>query len=338
MFQGYSTDQTLLTYNQTKLFFWDNSTSGEGLEETDTICTINIPLLVSVSISTPSYLCPILLHFSLLQTAIDQVEEFAKEHSTLGLPAKLYLEHIISVTGAKLHVCVGARDLAWNYTDKLVERLHTDMVLKLVGLAYPRCCVNLQLNASSNDSIPSVIFTGVKDINRIGQFYQWDGLRELTIWPGRTANDINGTEGLFFKPNLNEGEPLMAFVDDVIRSFDLVQTDKVKHLGLEAWRYMLNSNTFRSPLNYPPNARWGSWEYDGLMYLGVIQYPNVPVYGSKPHFMDGDPILREKVIGMHPDPALHSTQIDVEIYTGANIQFRRQLQLNVRAVKNTDFS
>lgn len=266
------------------------------------------------------------------------MEEFAEEHSILGPPAKLYLEHIISKTGAKLYVCVGARDLAWNYTDKLVEELHTNSVLKFVGLAYPRCCVNLQQNGSSNDSRPSIIYTGVKDIARIGQFHQWDGLLHLGIWPGASANDINGTEGLFFKPNINEGESLMAFVDDVVRSFDLIQTGKVEHLGLEAWRYMLDSNTFLSPHNYPPNARWGSWEYDGLIYLGVIQYPNVPVYGSKPHFMDGDPILREKVIGMHPDPALHSTLIDVEIYTGANIQFRRQLQLNAKAVKNPDFS
>ena len=183
----------------------------------------------------------------------------------------------------------------------------------------------------------SIIYTGVKDIERIGQFVQWDGLRTLGIWPGKTANDINGTEGLFFKPNINEGEPLSAFVDDVIRSFDLTQQKKVKHMGLEAWRYILDRHTFLSPLHYHPNSRWGNWDYDGLIYLGVIQWPNVPVYGSEPHFLGGDPILREKVIGMEPDPERDTTQIDVEIYTGANIQFRMLLQLNAKTVKNSDF-
>ena len=272
------------------------------------------------------------------QTAIIEVEEYAQKEPILGPFAKDLLKEIISKTDAKLHVCVSARGLAWNYTDKLVEELHTNEILKLSGLAYPRCCINLQYNASVNDSRPSIIYTGVKHIERIGQFVQWDGLPRLTIWPGDTANDINGTEGLFFKPNINKGEPLQAFVDDVVRSFDLHQEKQVKHLGLEAWRYVLDSSTFLSPLRYPPNSRWGSWDYDGLIYLGVIQYPTVPVYGSKPHFLDGDPALREKVIGMHPDRALHDTDIDVGIYTGANLQFRRQLQLNVKADRNSDFA
>jgi hypothetical protein len=266
------------------------------------------------------------------------VEEYAKKHPLVSGLAKTLLRTIISSTGAKLHVCVGAGQLAWNYTDRFVEGLHNNIILKMAGLAYPRCCVNLQQNASANDSRPSIIYTGVKDIARIGQFVQWDGLKTLGIWPGASANDINGTEGLFFGPNIYKGQPLTAFVDDIVRSIDLTQQKKVKHKGLEAWRYVITNNTFLSPLNYPPNSRWGEWEYDGLIYLGVIQYPNVPIYGSMPHFLDADPVLREKVIGMHPDPALHSTDIDVEMYTGANIQFRRQLQLNARAVQNTDFS
>lgn len=266
------------------------------------------------------------------------VEEYAKTVSKImGEFAILFLKQIIIDTGAKLHICVGAHDLAWNYTDPFVTMLNQSEVLKLSGLAYPRCCVNLQQNASVNDTRPSIIYTGVKDINRIGQFVQWDGNKRLDIWPGYTANDINGTEGLFFKPNIREGEPLIAFVDDVIRSFDLTQKKEVEHKGLGAWRYELNATTFLSPLYYPLNSRWGEWEYDGLIYLGVIQYPNVPVYGSQPHFLGGDPILREMVIGMNPDPNKHTTQIDVEQYTGANIQFRRQLQLNAQVVQNTEF-
>ena len=41
-----STDRSLLTYNQTRLFHFSQETSGEGLTETDTICTVNLPLIV----------------------------------------------------------------------------------------------------------------------------------------------------------------------------------------------------------------------------------------------------------------------------------------------------
>ena len=48
-FTGFSSDLKLLTYNQTKIFHFDNGTSGSGLNETDLICTINVPLIVSLT-------------------------------------------------------------------------------------------------------------------------------------------------------------------------------------------------------------------------------------------------------------------------------------------------
>ena len=43
---GYSND-SLLTYNQIRVFDFSGETSGEELRENDTICTINLPLVVS---------------------------------------------------------------------------------------------------------------------------------------------------------------------------------------------------------------------------------------------------------------------------------------------------
>ena len=41
-----SEDGSLLTYNQTRVFHFSPETSGEGLSEEDTICTINLPIVV----------------------------------------------------------------------------------------------------------------------------------------------------------------------------------------------------------------------------------------------------------------------------------------------------
>lgn len=45
-----SADGSLLTYNQTRIFNFSPETSGAGLRETDVICTINIPLVVSYNV------------------------------------------------------------------------------------------------------------------------------------------------------------------------------------------------------------------------------------------------------------------------------------------------
>ena len=256
----------------------------------------------------------------------------------MRIAGRLVLKYIFEKTHSDLYMCLKARDLTWNFTTDLVKELHTNIALKAFNQEYPRDWVSIQINNSINDTRPSIIHTGVGDIKNVGQYVQWDGIyRKMDIWPGDTANYINGTEGLFFRPLLKEGEPLEAFIDDAARTFPLVYTGKVTHLGLHAYRYEMPNEMFKSAFTNPENARWGSWNPDGLFYLGVTQYPIVPVFGSKPHFLDGDPILREKVKGMHPDRVLHETTVDVEPVTGANIQFRKQLQINMQVNQSSHF-
>lgn len=134
--------------------------------------------------------------------------------------AILYLGWLFGNSHAKLYVCQPASKLVWKYSDDLIHALHTALGLKLEHLNYPRDYISIQLNDSVNDTRPSAIYTGVQNISRIAQFAQWDGhgASKLGIWPGETANFVNGTEGLFFRPNLQEGTPLQSFVDDVVRS------------------------------------------------------------------------------------------------------------------------
>ena len=262
----------------------------------------------------------VILSYS-LQAAIDEAEDSFLLRSALRL--------IITATSAKLFVCQEAGALAWNYTDSLVQALH------LAG-KYPSKYVHLQINNFTNDSQPSIIHNGVQNISRNGEFVQWDGLRKLTTWPNGDetgANDIRGTEGFFFRPNLQEGDGLEVFVDDIQRSIDLVYLGNVKPLGVAGLRYGIDNDTFKSAFSEPKNARWGSWCPDGLFYLGPTQLKEIPVFGSKPHFLDGDPMLLESIIGLEPNRSEHDTVIDVEPTTGANLNFRRQLQINVQVNK-----
>ena len=244
-------------------------------------------------------------------------------------------DYIVPKSKAHLYVCQPATALAWSYSDALIRELHS------FG-KYPRTVVNIQVNNSINDSYPSIIRTGVDDVNLIGQFIQWDGLEgRLKTWRPENSpcNMLNGTEGLFFRPNLKEGDNLQAFVDDIQRSVDLVYVGKVNHLGVEAFRYELANHTFYNVSQYPDNACWGPYESgaktpQGLFYLGPTQYPEIPVYGSNPYFYGGDPSLLDCIEGLDPSNASEKVvKIDVEPITGANIQLQKSLQLNVKVTK-----
>ena len=200
---------------------------------------------------------------------------------------------------------------------------------------YPLDHVSMQNNNSVYDLNISTINTGEVDISKVGQYVQWNGLRELSIWENDTdANNIRGTEGLFFRPNLKEGANLTVFVDDIMRSLNMVYERKVKHLGLTAHRYNVDKSTYKSAFNELTNAQWFNWCPDGMFYLGSTQIRELPVYGSKPHFLDGDPLLLESVQGLQPVREKHDIVLDVEPITGANIFLRKQLQINVQVNKS----
>lgn len=317
-----SDDKTKVTYTQQRVFYFDPANSAAGLSEKDVICTINLPLI----------------------GAISQVENLLPNKTTIFKEFVIdFFQSLFSSISdyTQLCTCHFATELAWNYTDPLVQLLYSESLLKFLHKTLPHPYIQIQLNNSINDTQDSIIHTGVDGIENIGQYIQWDGLTQLAIWPQEHANDINGTEGLIFHPYVSENEVLQVFIQDVIRSFDITYVGEVQHLGLTTFRFELPNTTFESAFTRSDNAKWGSWNPDGLIYLGATQDPVVPIFGSKPHFLDGDPSLRQDIIGLDPDPALnrsqYDTQVDVEPTTGVNIQVQNILQLNIQLNRTSDF-
>ena len=197
----------------------------------------------------------------------------------------------------------------------------------------------MQVNGSVNDSQPSSIYTGVHDITKLAEYIQWDGHTQyLDTWPGGDqANAIRGTEGAFFRPNLRQGEDLEMFVGDLQRSFDLVSTGSSYHLGFRTLRYEFSPSTFKGAFSERDNSMWGSWCPDGLFYMGAIRDPTLPLYISKPHFLEGAESLLEGVDGLDPCSNRHDSHIDVEPHVGVNLDFSIKLQLNVRVNSSSDY-
>lgn len=193
--------------------------------------------------------------------------------------------------------------------------------------------------SSTSANTSSTIHTGVNDITSLAQYIQWNGQTEYlnTTWPRLEARRIRGTEGIFFRPNLKTGDELTLFIGDIQRAFDLQNTASVDHMGVEALRYRFPLKTFQGAFTEPQNAQWGSWCPDGLFYMGPIKEPELPLYGSKPHFLDGDESLINGVDGLEPSRENHDSHVDVEPNIGANVDFRIQFQLNIRVNQSADF-
>jgi len=72
--------------------------------------------------------------------------------------------------------------------------------------------------------------------------------------------------------------------------------EKVSISEIDAYRFRLLDSVFRPD----PNYLTGNDTPIGLIYIGVLQNPQAPVYASKPHFLDCDKSLLEAVKGISP--------------------------------------
>lgn len=54
-----------------------------------------------------------------------------------------------------------------------------------------------------------------------------------------------------------------------------------------------------------------------------------PAYISFPHFLHGDPKLRERIEGLEPDVNVHSTYLDIHPTLGYTMAGITRLQINV---------
>ena len=116
-----------------------------------------------------------------------------------------------------------------------------------------------------------------------------------------------------------------------------MNTGIVYHNNLKALRYQFSSDTYKGAFTVPANAMWGSWCPDGLYYIGPIKDPELPLYSSKPHFLDGDKSLLEGVEGLEPSSDKHESYIDIQPHLGVNLEFAVKIQLNVRVNISSNF-
>ena len=293
---GVSEDACHVVYTQHKVFIFDREATNQNLSEDDVIQTLNLPLAGAVHVARNS---------AFLSTALNS---------------------IILETNSSLHKSLTVRQLIWGYEDLFIKEL------KKLYLFPREQNFSVFVNDTSRDQLVSIVNSGVCESRAVGQFLQWDGERHLDIWGDRYANMVNGTEGFFFHPFLNSNDRVTFFVDDAIRSIDLVyQNSHREHGGIDTLRYGLSAEFLLNTSSYPPNARWYQSCARGLFYVGNSSImPDVPAYASKPHFLDGDPALLLNVSGLSPVRDLHDLFVDIEPTTGVTVAVHNRVQINFK--------
>ncbi|UXI14252.1 Scavenger receptor class B member 1 [Sarcoptes scabiei] len=105
-----------------------------------------------------------------------------------------------------------------------------------------------------------------------------------------------------------------------------------ENIGLGSLTNLLNismSDLYQafSTLNTPPQE-FSIGKPSGVFDLSACKQ-GAPIYISKPHFLDADPIYLKNVKGLHPIASKHDPYFDIEPVTGVPVDFVVRMQVNV---------
>jgi hypothetical protein len=139
------------------------------------------------------------------------------------------------------------------------------------------------------------------------------------------ANRIEGNDGqLFGAPALSD--KILMFVSDIYRTLFVEKTDTVSDwYDVTLHRYELQMKDLQNASMNPEGAWYYNFAPSGMENLTAVG--GLPLFVSKPHFLDGDSSLAGSVIGMSPKREAHDTFLDIEPNTGLLARAHKRLQI-----------
>ena len=255
-------------------------------------------------------------------------------------------------------------DLTFGYDDPLITRL-LDAVPALaavlpLGPGIPGLAGHTNMTAPPSETDPtSEVYAALPgDGDAPANYTQWKGYDHIEccaslpcardtqqpIWPTEEQNAIRGSDGTMFGAGVPApGSELSTWVEETNRTTILENVGglRVDVGGVAALRYTVKHSEFISASINPANAKWYMYGPSGVLNVTRCSL-GVPLFLSKPHFLDvhgafngtelgggQEPLLSRVEGDVQPNRDEHDTRLDVEPLSGATLHGAQRLQANL---------
>jgi len=171
------------------------------------------------------------------------------------------------------------------------------------------------------------LVTGIFNSNGSGS------VSTVPTWATPDANRVGGTDGTQFARNIQDGQTVGTYVNQLRRVVTLgnINNEHVTLKGIDTCKFTIPTPFLLNATGNPLSAAYYSFYYNGVANLTATGDPDF--YVSKPHFLDADVDPLDAVVGVSPpNRDLHDTFLLVEPISGATMQAAKRLQLNIRVV------
>lgn len=171
----------------------------------------------------------------------------------------------------------------------------------------------------------STFKTGANSLEEIGQYVKWQENSTVTVW--KSPESARGTGGTQFAPGVSSSETLVVWVSELLRAVNFVFTEETEVEGIDLLRFELSADTLKSSADFAANAKY----YQGITGLAnMTAAQGIPLFLSKPHFLDAASSLGKDMGIGAPNRNKHDTFLDVEPITGAVMNAKKRLQINLQ--------
>lgn len=182
-------------------------------------------------------------------------------------------------------------------------------------------------NGTSTDGVYDM-WTGKDQISSLGRLISWNNQTALPF--EETCSSLDGVSaGDLFPPSHDVDHLVKLFVGEICRPLTLHSYGRVDHLGVRSNRFSVDGATFDYSLEenrcFCPS---GGCPANGVANVSACVF-NSPAAISLPHFLHADPVFRSRVTGLHPDPRVHSFDMDVMPELGVPVKIQAALQINI---------
>ncbi|KAF5401335.1 Lysosome membrane protein 2 [Paragonimus heterotremus] len=240
---------------------------------------------------------------------------------------------ITLLTSCQPFTTITAEEAMWGY--------YPSSLLEVAGKK-----VGLFIKLNGTDVHEFVVDVGVENIQNIGQIYEADGKKKLTIWDNDEANMIIGTDGSLASPGLQVGSTVTFYVPEICRSTTLYATGKKSTVNLKDVEIIVFTGDPADPTEHI--FEWRNRIFcqtkAGCPPKGLVSLEpclksegvDMPMYLSQPSFIGADPRIGEHFDGLSiPNPDKHVTTVHIEPTTGFLLEAFKRVQFNI-LMRNTD--
>ena len=287
---SFSPDNTTVTFNEFFSFHPVPHLTNGSLD--DPITTLNIALLGAIEgvfARTPARFAPWLQYLA-------RVVDGWKDPRVQGL-----------------FTTRSVQELLFGYEDPLLSRLsHFLPGINPTVALVPNMTATQETEPNLDQQ--DVAYTGADGVDKVAQFLQWRGMREVTAWRPPHIEVVQGTDAMQFRPGLRRGDEIKVWVGDVFRWFTLIEgfgpgaeSAKVGFVPVLRFR--------PDPTQREPDPRYYQ-SVPGLMNITApmaAQSGGVgpPLFLSLPGYCYADDVLVRGVEGISCDPLKHDIHLDI---------------------------